>query len=104
MGLQGRESFRVWGVAIGLCAALMARAQSSLPDGPGRMVVERMCTSCHGVEQFTGLRMTKQHWSATVADMLTRGAQGSDSDVDQVVSYLTEHFGTVGGDRCSSHA
>ncbi len=97
MGLHGGESFRVGGVAVALCAALMAHAQSSLPDGPGKTVVERMCTSCHGVDQFTGLRMTKQHWSATVADMLTRGAQGSDSDVDHVVSYLTEHFGTVGG-------
>jgi alcohol dehydrogenase (cytochrome c) len=97
MALHGGESFRVWGVAIGLCTALMAHAQSSLPDGPGRSVVERMCTSCHGVDQFTALRMTKQHWSATVADMLTRGARGSDSDVGQAVSYLTEHFGTVGG-------
>jgi hypothetical protein len=43
-----------------LSLALTAHAQSGLPDGPGRTVVERMCTTCHGLNVFTGQRMTRQ--------------------------------------------
>jgi alcohol dehydrogenase (cytochrome c) len=87
----------VSGLIVCLNAALAAQAQTKLPDGAGRAVVERMCTTCHGVEQFTGLRMTKEHWSQTVDDMVARGAQGSDADINQVVLYLSEHFGTADG-------
>jgi alcohol dehydrogenase (cytochrome c) len=99
MGLLGRHL--VWGTAVCLSAALAAHAQSALPEGSGKTVVERMCTTCHGVEQFTGLRMTKQHWSQTVEDMVARGAHGSDDDINQVVRYLTENFGTVGGAKAA---
>ena len=58
-----------------------ARAQSGLPDGPGRAVVERMCTTCHGLNVVTGQRMTKQHWADQVDDMVSRGAVGSDADI-----------------------
>jgi alcohol dehydrogenase (cytochrome c) len=89
------QSVSCWvaGLTFCLSSASITHAQTTLPDGPGRNVVERMCTTCHGVEQFTGMRMTKQHWSQTVDDMVTRGAQGSDEDITQVVSYLTENFG-----------
>src|ERR1700741_4099021 len=50
--------------------ALNAHAQSGLPDGPGKAVVERMCTTCHGLNVVTGQRMTKQHWADQVDDMV----------------------------------
>ncbi len=74
-------------------ASIPALAQSALPDGPDRAVVERMCTKCHGTEEFTGQRKTEQQWSDTVQDMISRGAIGTDDDVSKVVAYLTQYYG-----------
>lgn len=76
-----------------LGASTPALAQSALPDGPGRAVVQRMCTKCHGTEEFTGQRKTQQQWSDTVQDMISRGAIGTDDDASKVVAYLTQHYG-----------
>ena len=94
-GFLRTRSLRCWvaSLTFSLSGVWITHAQTQLPEGPGRAVTERMCTSCHGVEQFTGMRMTKQRWAETVDDMVARGAQGSDADINQVVQYLTDNFG-----------
>jgi alcohol dehydrogenase (cytochrome c) len=94
-GFLCTRSLRCWVASLAVCLSgvWITHAQTHLPQGPGRAVTERMCTSCHGVEQFTGMRMTKQRWAQTVDDMVARGAQGSDADINQVVQYLTDNFG-----------
>jgi len=74
-----------------LCFAAAAAAQT-LPDGPGKAVVEKMCTPCHDLDNVVRTRMTKERWSATVDDMVSRGATGTDAEIEQVVAYLAEHF------------
>ncbi len=37
-----------------LSLALTVQTQSNLPDGPGKVVVERMCTTCHGLNVSHG--------------------------------------------------
>ena len=37
--------------------------------------------------------MTQAQWAGVVNDMVSRGAQGSQQDLDSVVSYLSTHFG-----------
>ena len=37
--------------------------------------------------------MTQAQWTGVVNDMVSRGAQGSQQDLDNVVSYLSTHFG-----------
>ena len=94
-GFLCTRSLRCWVASLAVCLSgvWITHAQTQLTQGPGRAVTERMCTSCHGVEQFTGMRMTKQRWAQTVDDMVARGAQGSDADINQVVQYLTDNFG-----------
>ena len=41
----------------------------------------------------TSQRMTQAQWTGVVNDMVSRGAQGSQQDLDNVVSYLSTHFG-----------
>src|SRR5260370_10213912 len=81
-------------VMLGLLAAVCAplRAQA-LPEGPGKAVVERMCKSCHGLENVVRGKRTRDKWSEIVDDMFSRGAKGSDSEIDQVIDYLCAHFG-----------
>lgn len=74
------------------CLAASAAAQT-LPNGPGKAVVERMCTPCHGLENVVRARMTKDRWGSVVDDMVSRGATGSDDEIDQVIAYLGTNFG-----------
>jgi competence ComEA-like helix-hairpin-helix protein len=72
--------------------ALTAAAQT-LPDGPGKEVVEKMCTPCHGLDNVVRARNTKERWGTVVDDMLSRGAVGTDDEIDRVIDYLAANFG-----------
>jgi mono/diheme cytochrome c family protein len=65
----------------------------SLPEGPGKKIVQRMCTGCHNLKTVTAKRATHDEWASTVDLMVSRGADGSDADVDAVVKYLSKNFG-----------
>src|SRR5579863_8387870 len=75
-----------------LCLMAGVAGAQALPDGPGRAVVQRMCTPCHGLENVVRARMTKERWGSVVDDMVSRGAQGSDDEIEQVINYLAANF------------
>ena len=85
-----------------LSGAAVANAQSDLPAGPGRVELERMCTRCHGVNVITGQRMSARLWTEEVHDMISRGAVGSDDEVQRLVAYLSTNFGN--GQTAASQA
>ncbi len=60
----------------------------ALPDGKGKAEFERICSNCHTTSMVTRLRNTADEWRSLVNDMVSRGAQGSQSDIDNVVLYL----------------
>ena len=72
---------------------LMFALAQVLPDGPGKVVTERMCKPCHGLENVVRARRTADKWAEVVDDMVSRGAKGTDAEVDQVIEYLSAHFG-----------
>jgi competence protein ComEA len=72
---------------------LMLALIQTLPDGPGKAVTERMCKPCHGLDNVVRARRTEDKWAEVVDDMVSRGAKGSDDEVDQVIKYLSTHFG-----------
>ena len=53
-----RSSVVLLGGLIPLCAVAQAPA-SQLPDGPNRETVQRVCSSCHSVQMFSGRGMTR---------------------------------------------
>ena len=71
---------------------LPARAQD-LPDGPGKEVLSRVCTQCHGVDQIIELKQTKAEWSALVDMMVQYGAVAKDEEFDLIIDYLAKNFG-----------
>src|SRR5271165_1118128 len=84
--LNGKEYFPLAfaGVVMSIaCSGILSKsqAQAGLPEDPGRVVLERMCTSCHGLNVVTGQRMTKKGWASQVDDMVSRGAVGSSADI-----------------------
>jgi putative heme-binding domain-containing protein len=80
------------GSTIVLSVAVCGHAQS-LPDGQGKAEFQRICGNCHSVSIATSQRMTQAQWTGVINDMVSRGAQGSQQDLDNVTTYLATHFG-----------
>src|SRR5271165_6132620 len=72
---------------------LAAADGDDLPPGPGKDVFLKMCGDCHGIEQVTAHKYPKKFWTNVVDDMVSRGAQGSDDDIEAVIGYLARNFG-----------
>ena len=83
---------RVLGCLLGLALSGAASAQS-LPQGKGRAEFQRICGKCHGLEMATKLRQSADGWSAIVDDMVSRGAEGTDDELELIVKYLAANFG-----------
>jgi competence protein ComEA len=79
--------------ALGICLfAIPGAAAGDLPDGPGKDVIKRVCGVCHEAEIVTGQARTPAAWRKTISDMTTLGAQGSDEDLDLILSYVVSNF------------
>lgn len=83
--------------AAGQAASSKAAAPNSdasvLPEGPGKQVVLKSCTSCHNVRIAISKRGNEDDWAQVISQMIGRGANISDDDADTIVEYLAKHFG-----------
>lgn len=79
---------------------LAAADKPTLPDGPGKATMVRICSSCHGPEIVLGKKLTRDGWSQIVMNMVQRGAQGTDDEFADIVDYLTD---TVSADAAKIH-
>jgi competence protein ComEA len=73
-----------------LSCALPASAQ--LPDGPGKEQLQKVCGACHQAERSASVRLTREGWEDVIADMIKRGAKGSDEEFGAVLEYLAKNF------------
>ena len=64
-----------------------------LPEAKGRDLYERICGSCHGTDVVFKTRTTKEKWKNTVDEMASRGAEGTDEQLDTIIDYLAKCFG-----------
>ena len=67
-------------------------ATHPLPPGKGKAMVQRTCVQCHALKVVTSKRATKEEWSALVDQMVSRGADLNDDEIDVVVNYLSKNF------------
>jgi competence protein ComEA len=81
--------------AASLCLAVVDDDDAkSLPDGPGKEIVARVCIDCHGAANFRKRRLTEDEWWEQVGDMVERGAKANEQEQSAIVAYLTRNFGT----------
>ena len=66
-----------------------------LPPGKGKAIVQRACVGCHALKVVTAKRASKEQWSVLVDQMMSRGAELEDEDVQIVVDYLAKNFGVT---------
>jgi cytochrome c5 len=84
---------------LSLTSAAAAPAQdpkaADLPDGEGRKILERACTSCHGLDEVTKFKgfYDRKEWRDVVTTMVQYGAELKEGEPDVLVEYLTKNFG-----------
>ena len=87
-----RERILGIGLIAFLAFAVSAQAQP-LPKGKGRADFQRLCSTCHSLARATSQRLTREEWTRVINDMVARGAQGTQDELDNVMAYLTVNFG-----------
>jgi len=76
---------------------VLASDENTLPPGEGQAIVQQKCASCHALKVVTGKKASRQQWSTTVDQMITRGADVSDDEVETLLDYLAKNFGPATG-------
>jgi type 1 glutamine amidotransferase len=70
-----------------------APAQEALPEGPGKVAVEKICAACHPIETAIAMRGSEKDWRDVIELMVDRGASGSEEELRSVLGYLSKNFG-----------
>jgi competence ComEA-like helix-hairpin-helix protein len=61
----------------------------------GEQTTEKVCLSCHPWDNITQTRRTLREWELTIANMVTRGAVGTESQFAIVKKFLGRYYGIV---------
>ena len=63
-------------------------------DLEAQTLLERACTSCHGLDRVTETRYSPDRWRVTTVDMRERGAKLTDEELERLVEWLGRVRGT----------
>jgi putative heme-binding domain-containing protein len=88
---RSKSILGVWLIACMGC--VLGGHGQSLPEGKGKAEFQRVCSGCHSVSMATSQRMDQAQWTGVVNDMVSRGAQGTQQDFDNIIAYLTANYG-----------
>ena len=73
----------------------LTKASDLDTDPADAQAVATVCTACHSSAQFLTAARPYLRWEQTMQDMLDRGAQGTDEQLDHVLSYLVKNITIV---------
>lgn len=63
-------------------------------DADTKKLFERTCSRCHTLVSTYRMRNTRERWAEIVDDMVSRGAEATDDEIEQIIDFLTAHYGT----------
>jgi len=66
-----------------------------LPEGKGKDTTKRVCGKCHSTNVFAQQRHTSKQWSSIIDNMVSKGMEASDDDLDEILDYLAANFPLV---------
>ena len=66
-----------------------------MPDGAGKEIVQKQCAVCHGLTVVTAKHASRKEWEQVVNQMVSRGADLTDDEIDTVLEYLTKNYGPL---------
>jgi hypothetical protein len=79
--------------ALQTASAAKKSDDTALPEGKGRDLALKDCTNCHAVSVWTKKHHTREEWSSVIEDMVAKGLNAPDEDLDTITDYLAAHFG-----------
>jgi competence protein ComEA len=87
-----RVGSRLLLAAIAAGATILPSLAEGLPDGPGKALVEAVCSECHTTERLALQQLTKPQWADKVLEMLQEAPDVKQSERDTIVEYLAKSF------------
>ncbi len=69
------------------------KADAPLPDGDGKDLVIKKCSTCHETNMFSRRRYDKDHWNQILDNMTSKGMDATDAELDTISTYLTTNLG-----------
>jgi competence protein ComEA len=89
-----------------LTTFLLFTVSTNLPAGAAKPIVQQHCGGCHALKVVTSKRASKQQWASIVDQMVSRGAEVDDDDIESVVEYLAANFAPAksGSSVAKNHA
>jgi cytochrome c5 len=66
----------------------------TMPNGPGKELVETRCSTCHDLERVAVIKRKKRDWPGIVANMVGRGAVATPDETQTIAAYLVANFGS----------
>jgi cytochrome c5 len=64
-----------------------------LPEGKGKDITKKVCSGCHSVSMFATQRHDHEQWSAIIDQMVGKGLDASDEQLNQINDYLATYLG-----------
>jgi len=97
MGQVGRSlMLKISAMAIFVVPMLCgAQNSTTMPDGPGKAIIQKSCVGCHSLKVVTSKQATHDEWAALVDQMISKGADVSDDNIEVVVQYLAAHYSSA---------
>jgi mono/diheme cytochrome c family protein len=89
-----------YAVRIAACLALVvtfagsagAQEEAPLPEGEGKALVARVCSTCHGLRALFVYNGDDRKWEILVHEMVAFGAQVTPEERDTILAYLKATF------------
>jgi len=63
-------------------------------DAEAQALLDRACTTCHGLDRVNDTRYSPDKWRVTTLDMRQRGAKVTDEELERLVEWLGRVKGT----------
>jgi competence protein ComEA len=82
-------------LAVALAGGQAAAPKDPFPESAGKPALLKVCGNCHTPETVIQSLKTRQEWSDVIDQMARFGAEGSDQEFDQILSYLSRHFSPI---------
>jgi cytochrome c5 len=92
---MSKHSLLPLAVAAFLASAGPAAAQA-FPDGPGKEILEKKCSTCHAPEQVTTFGRSAEEWHEVVVNMIDLGAEVNEEEAKVLVEYLAKNWPVKG--------
>jgi hypothetical protein len=64
-----------------------------LPDGKGKDETQKICSGCHSTDMFASQRHTREEWSSVIDNMIAKGLEATDDQIETINTYLATYLG-----------